>query len=265
VVARWVPRGLPDGNRRYQRRPADRGDERRRQRRDVATAGDRHSSQPAWSPDGRRIAFERGPAGDSPGNDVWSMAADGTDRRRLTATAGLDGGPAWSPSGSRIAFTSARSGSSDIWTTAADGADQRPLTPCPGPRSPGTGSRCPARRRRVAPSRCRRLSRRRRAPPGGAHAGSRSRSGQRRTCGRCAARASSSASGARRHAGSMPGCCAAGPRSGGRGAASRAAGTKTLTIRLTARARTRLAGVRRATLTLRVAAVGDGQRRIVAA
>jgi hypothetical protein len=43
----------------------------------------------------------------------------------------------------------------------------------------------------------------------------------------------------------------------------RAAGTKTLTIRLTARARARLAHVRRATLTLRVAAVGNDRRRIV--
>ena len=40
-------------------------------------------SSPSWSPDGRRIAFERGPAGDDPGNDVWSMAADGSDQRQL--------------------------------------------------------------------------------------------------------------------------------------------------------------------------------------
>ncbi len=89
-------------------------------------------SSPCWSPDGRRIAFERGPAGDDPGNDVWSMAADGTDQRQLTTTAGLDEGPSWSPSGSRIAFTSTRAGSSDIWTMAADGSDQRSLAALPG-------------------------------------------------------------------------------------------------------------------------------------
>jgi hypothetical protein len=89
-------------------------------------------SSRSWSPDGRRIAFERGPAGDDPGNDVWSMAADGTDQRKLTTSAGLHEGPSWSPDGSRIAFTSTRSGSSDIWTMAADDSDQQRLTALPG-------------------------------------------------------------------------------------------------------------------------------------
>ena len=60
------------------------------------------------------------------------MAADGSDQRRLTTTAGLDEGPSWSPGGSRIAFTSTRSGTSDIWTMAADGTDQQPLTALAG-------------------------------------------------------------------------------------------------------------------------------------
>ena len=46
-------------------------------------------SAPAWSPNAGRIAFERGPKGDDPGNDVWSMNADGSGQRQLTTTAGL--------------------------------------------------------------------------------------------------------------------------------------------------------------------------------
>ena len=98
----------------------------------VLTDNSVFDSSPSWSPDGKRLAFERGPAGDDPGNDVWSMAADGADQRQLTTTAGLDEGPSWAPSGTRIAFTSTRAGSSDIWTMAADGSDQRALAALPG-------------------------------------------------------------------------------------------------------------------------------------
>jgi hypothetical protein len=54
-------------------------------------------SAPSWSPDGSRIAFERGPAGDDPGKDLWSMAADGTDQRPLAAAAGTQESPDWQP------------------------------------------------------------------------------------------------------------------------------------------------------------------------
>ena len=81
------------------------------------------------------------------------MAADGTDQRQLTTTAGLDEGPAWSPGGSRIAFTSTRSGTSDIWTMAADGSDQRRLAALAGTQeSPGlAGAARGAGGRRAAP------------------------------------------------------------------------------------------------------------------
>ncbi len=63
-------------------------------------------TSPAWSPDGRRIAFERGTKAQA---DLWVIGVDGRGLRRLTRAPGIEYGPAWSPDGRRIAF--ARKGS----------------------------------------------------------------------------------------------------------------------------------------------------------
>jgi Tol biopolymer transport system component len=49
---------------------------------------------PAWSPDGSRVAFVR--------MGIWTMKADGTEQRRLTSATDAD--PAWSPDGSTLVF-----------------------------------------------------------------------------------------------------------------------------------------------------------------
>jgi Tol biopolymer transport system component len=53
---------------------------------------------PAWSPDGRWIAFYAGNGGH---HDVYLMHADGSRRRRLARDGEM---PAWSPDGRYIAF-----------------------------------------------------------------------------------------------------------------------------------------------------------------
>ena len=61
------------------------------------------SSGPAWSPDGKRIAYVRESA---PGvRDLWIMAADGSGKTQVT-TSGVTaaGSPSWSPDGGRLAF-----------------------------------------------------------------------------------------------------------------------------------------------------------------
>ena len=60
-------------------------------------------SDPAWSPDGRKIAFVG--MGDDGNTDVYVVGADGLGQQRLTRHPGVDGNPAWSPDGRKIAFT----------------------------------------------------------------------------------------------------------------------------------------------------------------
>jgi TolB protein len=133
--------------------------------RDVAAG-----TQPAWSPDGRKIAFVAGPAGTVAG-ELMVMNAEGSGVRPVEADLGPNvstpswspdgmqnlvsafgdvyavpviGGrsrlivrngqyPAWSPDGSWIAFTR---NYSTIYLVRPDGSDEHPLLPPPFASSP---------------------------------------------------------------------------------------------------------------------------------
>ena len=63
-------------------------------------------SQPSWSPDGTKIAFQSNRLGNP---DIWVMNADGTGARPLTANSlAEESAPEWSPDGQQIAFQSDR-------------------------------------------------------------------------------------------------------------------------------------------------------------
>src|SRR3546814_11311645 len=66
--------------------------------------------QPAYSPDGRWIAFVTWSAVE--GGHVWRFSSDGRVLERLTAKAGYYQSPVWAPDGKSIAFI----GSNDIGT-----------------------------------------------------------------------------------------------------------------------------------------------------
>lgn len=55
---------------------------------------------PSWAPDGTRIVYSGGAIDDTLG--LWTVAPDGSDRRRLTTEIGEH--PVWSPDGRYIAF-----------------------------------------------------------------------------------------------------------------------------------------------------------------
>ena len=63
------------------------------------TSGDRSSTSPRWSPDGKKIAF-------TTGGQVWVMDNDGDNKEQVTKISTDAAAPAWSPDGKWIAFTS---------------------------------------------------------------------------------------------------------------------------------------------------------------
>jgi Tol biopolymer transport system component len=85
--------------------------------------------QPAWSPDGGRIAFA---SGQEDGEyHLYVMTADGTNASRLTdGRNDLD--PTWSPDGSAIAFSSLRDGSAQIAAVTPVNGAVTVLTDLPG-------------------------------------------------------------------------------------------------------------------------------------
>jgi dipeptidyl aminopeptidase/acylaminoacyl peptidase len=82
------------------------------------------NSDPAWSPDGTRIAFTSRRDGGDP--EIYIMNADGSNQVRFTTSPGIDEQPAWSPDGTRIAWASDRNeGNLEIYSANLDGSGLR--------------------------------------------------------------------------------------------------------------------------------------------
>jgi TolB protein len=102
--------------------------------RQLTTAPDyNYDGNPAWSPSGDRIAFDRyeGYTGGQNIYGIYVINADGTNLVRLSPPGESDQQPAWSPDGQRIAFLhldTLPSFASTIYVMNADGTNRVPVT-----------------------------------------------------------------------------------------------------------------------------------------
>ena len=94
---------------------------------DQITTGAKPATQPAFSPDGTRIAFAR------LGSGIFLANLDGSGLRRLTS-GGRDTYPVWSPDGKRVAFVRPYRRQWRVYVMSGSGAGQRRL-----PQAPPTG------------------------------------------------------------------------------------------------------------------------------
>jgi len=83
---------------------------------------------PAWSPDGKWIAFQSmpRPASNKTTEAIFTIRPNGTRLRQLTSASTSEGFPAWSPDGSALAYSAGER----LWLMTADGRRNTQLTRC---------------------------------------------------------------------------------------------------------------------------------------
>lgn len=91
-------------------------------------SGEGEGSGPAWSPDGKQLAFERSSGGEA-GSRIYVLDLASGEERPLRApdddSSAYD--PAWSPDGARVAFGRSDGERSEIVIVAVDGGGERVL------------------------------------------------------------------------------------------------------------------------------------------
>jgi Tol biopolymer transport system component/DNA-binding winged helix-turn-helix (wHTH) protein len=99
-------------------------------------SGPLNESDPALSPDGRRVAFVQREAGDSASADIYIRDLEAGETTRVTDDAASDRMPAWSPDGDRLAFVRATASVCDILIRTLRTNTEHRLAPCGNPSEP---------------------------------------------------------------------------------------------------------------------------------
>ena len=110
------------------------------------TTGNAHEFEPAWSPDGKSIAYV---TWSNQGGQLWRISASGGTPQQLSKSAAVYSDPAWSPDGTRIValrgnaydremseFDGGQTRNADLVWIPADGGDANLILPARGAGSP---------------------------------------------------------------------------------------------------------------------------------
>jgi Tol biopolymer transport system component len=97
------------------------------------TENELEEGEPAWSPDGTKVAFRRNIAGN---REIFVIDGSGSGEVNLTDNAAEDHDPAWSPDGTKIAYVTSRAPAGIHVMNAADGTGSQNIGTIPGDGQP---------------------------------------------------------------------------------------------------------------------------------
>ncbi len=80
---------------------------------------------PAWSPDGKQLAYVSFESGRSA---IYVQNVETAKRTRVASYKGINSAPAWSPDGTKLAFTTSKNGNADIYMLDLDSRKLTPIT-----------------------------------------------------------------------------------------------------------------------------------------